>query len=90
MSIMGEPSMASSPFTVKLHASWLASFTTHRPIGFGRLGLLQAKTPTLTFAACLFGITCKVFLSFFFLFSQSPFFSAPSRFIIALVFSLLP
>ena len=65
MSIMGEPSIASSPFTVKLHPLILTSFTTDRPVGFGRLGLLQAKTPTFTLAACLLGTTCKVLLSFF-------------------------
>jgi len=63
MSIIGEPSNASRFFTVKTHFSTFNSSTTHKPIGFGRDGLLQAKTPVFTFTACCFGKTTKVDLS---------------------------
>ena len=64
MSIIGESSRASSPSTVRRQSSTLISFATHKPMGFGLEGLLQAKTPTFTSALCLFGITCNTLLSF--------------------------
>jgi len=64
MSIIGEASNASSPFTVRMHLSALRSRVTQRAIGFGRDGLLQAKTPFSTLKACLFGVTSRVRLSF--------------------------
>ena len=64
MSIIGEPSMASSPLTVRVHPLAFISSTTHRPIGFGRDGLLQAKTPLLKSTACFLGETRRVLLSF--------------------------
>jgi len=62
MSIIGEPSKASSPFTVNAHSLTFKSSTTHKPMGFGREGLLQAKTPVSIFTACFLGKTSRVCL----------------------------
>jgi hypothetical protein len=62
MSIIGDPSKASSPFTVNVQFLTSESFTTHRPMGFGREGLRQAKTPVSIFTACFLGKTSRVFL----------------------------
>lgn len=64
MSIIGDASKASSPFIVRMHLSTLRSCVTQRAMGFGRDGLLQAKTPFSTFKACFFGVTSRVRLSF--------------------------
>ena len=63
ISIIGEPSRASSSRTVKRHFSTFKSSATHKPIGLGRDGLLQAKTPFSTFTACFLGNTTSVRLS---------------------------
>ena len=64
ISIIGESSKASSPFTINEQSSTFINFTTHKPIGFGLEGLLQAKTPTFTFFVCLLGTTRNTLLSF--------------------------
>ena len=64
ISITGESLKASSPFTVKVHSSTFTSSTTHKHIGLGLDGLLQAKTPVSTFLLCLLGKTNKTLLSF--------------------------
>ena len=63
MSTTGEPSKASSPFTVKIQSSISSNSTTHNPTGFGRLGLLEAYTPTRGAPRCLLGTTWIVPLS---------------------------
>jgi len=63
MSIMGEPSSASSFVTCKVQFSTLMSSVTHSAIGFGRLGLLQANTPTCGAPLCLLGVTWRMCLS---------------------------
>jgi len=55
MSATGDPSMASSPLTVRTHPSSFVSLATHRHMGFGREGLLHANTPTFMSTLCLFG-----------------------------------
>ena len=55
MSIMGEPSKASRPLTVNVHFFTFKSFTMHKPIEFGRDGLLQAKTSVSIFTVCFLG-----------------------------------
>ena len=64
ISIIGDPWRASSPLTDRVHPSTFNRSAMHRPNGFGREGLRQAKTPVSTSTLCLFGKTNKVCLSF--------------------------
>ena len=47
ISRMGEPANVSSPRTISVHPLTSRSSTMYKPIGFGPLGLLEAKIPTL-------------------------------------------
>ena len=60
ISTMGEPSNASNPSTTRVAPLTEISRVTHNPMGFGRLGLLVANTPTIGAPGCRFGTTSRV------------------------------